>query len=190
MDYERLTQDLKQLRRQNQRLGLWMSLLALSLLLALFALLGMAGRERTIVVPPSLNKTFWVSGNAVSREYLEQMGAFVAWLVLDVTPASIGWKTDTLLTYVEPDQYAALKIRQELEAARLKRLNANTAFLPQQLVADEEAQQIVIRGRLRTQVNGVETSNLGKAYRVQFRYTGGRTQLRTFQEVPYAAPQP
>jgi len=190
MDYERLTQDLKQVRRHNQRLSLWLGLLALGNLLSLFVIMGLIGRERTIVVPPTLEKSFWVSGDAVSREYLEQMGAFVAWLVLDVSPSSIRWKTDTLLGYVEPDQYATLKTQQELEATRLQRLNASTSFLPQQLVANEDEQQVVIRGRLRTQVNAVETSNAAKAYRVQFRYDGGRIQLRTFQEMPYAPKQP
>lgn len=190
MDFERLTQDLKQVRRLNQRLTLWLSLLVAGHLLALFLILGLAGRERTIVVPPTLEKSFWVSGHAVSREYLEQMGAFVAWLVLDVSPASIRWKTDTLLGYVEPDQYAALKTQQELETGRLQKLNASTNFLPQQLVANEDEQQVLIRGRLRTQVNAVETSNVAKAYRVQFRYDGGRIQLRSFQEVPYAPKQP
>ncbi|MCD9026739.1 type IV conjugative transfer system protein TraE [Luteimonas sp. BDR2-5] len=190
MDYTRLTQDLKQIRRLNQRLTLWVSLLAAGHLLALFVIVGLSGRERTIVVPPTLEKSFWVSGTSVSREYLEQMGAFVAWLVLDVSPASVTWKADTLLTYVEPDQYAALKTRQELEAQRLQRLNASTSFQPQQLVANEARQQVVIRGRLRTQVNAVETSNVPKAYRVQFRYTGGRIQLSMFEEVPYAPQKP
>lgn len=186
MDYERLGQDVKQLRRVNQRQALWLGLLLLGHLLALAVILSLIGRERTIVTPPSLQSTFWVSGKTASREYLEQMGAFVAWLILDVTPASIDWKTETLLGYVEPDQYGALKTRQELEAQRLRRLNGSTSFHPQQMVASEERQQIVIRGRLRTQVNGLETSNVAKAYQVQFRYDGGRIQLSTFEEVPYA----
>lgn len=190
MDYERLHQDLSHVRRQNRRLTFWMGLLAIGHVLALLVILGLAGRERTIVVPPSLHKSFWVSGEKVSAEYLEQMGAFVAWLILDVAPASITWKTSTLLGYVEPDQYAALKTRQEVESARLKRLNASTSFLPQQLVVNEDAQQVVVRGRLRTQVNGVETSNLAKAYRIRFRYDGGRIQLSTFEEVPYGGAQP
>lgn len=190
MHYERLTQDLKQVRQANRGLSLWLGLLVAGHLLSLVVILGLIGRERIIVVPPSLEKSFWVSGNTVSREYLEQMGAFVAWLVLDVSPSSIRWKTETLLEYVEPDQYASLKTQQELEASRLRRLNASTSFLPQQLVANEQEQEVVIRGRLRTQVNAMETSNVAKAYRVQFHYDGGRIQLRTFQEVPYAPKQP
>lgn len=189
MDYERLRQDLTQMRGQNLRLSLSVGVLVVGQLLGVLAILALIGRERTIVVPPSLQKSFWVSGSAVSREYLEQMAAFVSWLILDVTPAGIRWKTDTLLGYVEPDQYAPLKARQEVESTRLLRLNASTSFTPQQFVVNEEAKQVVVRGRLRTLVNGIETSNLDKAYRIRFRYDHGRIQLQTFEEVPYGSPQ-
>ena len=145
-----------------------------------------AVRVRTVVVPPSLNKTFWVTRDQASNEYLEQMGSFIAWLVLDVTPASIDWKKDILLGYVEPDQYGPLKTRQEVEAERLKRINAATVFAPQQLVPSEEGQSVVIRGRLRTLVNGFETANDLKAYRVEFSYAGARMHLKSFKEVPNA----
>jgi type IV conjugative transfer system protein TraE len=129
---------------------------------------------------------FEVTHDHASNEYLEQMGSFIAWLVLDVTPASIDWKKDILLGYVEPDQYGPLRTRQEVEAERLKRINAATVFAPQQLVPSEEGQSIVIRGRLRTLVNGFETANDLKAYRVEFSYAGARMHLKSFKEVPNA----
>ena len=108
--------------------------------------------------------------------------------VLDVTPATIDWKKDILLGYVEPEQHGELKTRQELEAARLKRINASTFFLPQQLVPSEDTQSVVVRGRLRTLVNGLETANDLKAYLVEFGYGGGRMHLKTFKELAHVAP--
>ena len=72
------------------------------------------------------------------------------------------------------------------EAARLKRINASTFFMPQQLVPSEDAQSVVVRGRLRTLVNGLETSNDLKAYQVDFAYSGARMHLKTFKEVANA----
>jgi len=147
-------------------------------------ILNLVGTERTIVVPPSVEKTFWVQKDKASAAYLEQMGSFVAWLILDVSPASIDWKKDMLLSYVPPDEYGAMKTRQEVEAQRLKEMNGSTFFLPQQLVPNEDTQSVVVRGRLRTQVNGTETSTDAKAYLVVFQYAGGRMQLKTFKEIP------
>jgi conjugal transfer pilus assembly protein TraE len=188
MDFERQSGDLKELRRRNRGLGLAVGALAAGQIVALVVILNLLGSVRTLVVPPSLNKSFWVERDKASSEYLEQMGSFVAWLVLDVTPSSIDWKKDILLGYVEPVQHGALKTRQELESARLKRINASTVFAPQQLVPSEDAQSVVVRGRLRTLVNGLETANEAKAYLVEFSYAGGRMHLKTFKEISHAAP--
>jgi conjugal transfer pilus assembly protein TraE len=55
-------------------------------------------------------------------------------------------------------------------------------------VPSEDAQSVVVRGRLRTLDNGLETSNDLKAYHVDFGYSGGRMHLKTFKEAPHAAP--
>ena len=187
MDFDRLNGDIKDMRHRNRGLAVTVGVLAGGHVLALVAILNLLGSVRTVVVPPSINKSFWVTRDKASREYLEQMGSFIAWLVLDVTPASIDWKKDILLGYVEPEQHGELKARQELEAARLKRINASTSFMPQQLVPSEDAQSVVVRGRLRTLVNGLETANDLKAYLVEFSYGGGRMHLKTFKEVPNAS---
>ncbi len=187
MDFDRLNGDLKDLRRRNRGLAIVVSTLAVGHVVALVVILNLLGSVRTIVVPPSLNKSFWVERDRVSSEYLEQMGSFVAWLILDVTPSSVDWKREILLGYVLPDQHGAMKTRQEIEASRLKRINASTVFMPQQLVPSEDAQSVTVRGRLRTLVNGQETSNDTKAYLVEFVYAGGRVHLKSFREVANAA---
>ena len=186
MDFERLNSDMKEMRRRNRSLGFTVGALAISHVVALIVILNLIGTVRTVIVPPSIDKSFWVSRDKASSEYLEQMGSFIAWLVLDVTPSSIDWKKGVLLGYVEPGQYGALKTRQEVEAERLKRINASTLFMPQQLVPSEDAQTVVVRGRLRTLVNGFETGNDLKAYLVEFSFNGARMHLKTFKELPNA----
>jgi len=187
MDFERLNSDIKEMRRRNRSLGLAVGVLASGHVVALLVILNLIGTVRTVVVPPTIDKTFWVSRDKASGEYLEQMGGFMSWLVLDVTPSSIDWKKNILLGYVEPDQYGALKTRQEVEAERLKRINASTMFMPQQLVPSEDKQSVVVRGRLRTLVNGFETANDLKAYLIEFSFNGARMHLKTFKEVPNAS---
>ena len=89
MKLDWLRADIASARRASALLVL---LLACSMLanvtLAAFAM-HMAGRERVVVVPPSINKTFWVESERVSAEYLEQMAYFLLQLKLNVTPQSI-----------------------------------------------------------------------------------------------------
>ena len=187
MDFNRLHADIKDMRQRNRTLGVALATLAAALLLALVAVGQLLGAQRIVVVPPSIDRTFWIDRDKASGAYLEQMGSFIAWLMLDVSPASIDWKKDVLLGYVEPDQHGLLKTRQELEASRLKRINASTSFAPQQIVAREDRAEVVVRGRLRTLVNGLETTNDLKAYRIVFGYAGGRTPLKAFEEIDDAA---
>ena len=46
------------------------------------------GMEKTVIVPPAIDKSFWVSGNEVSKSYLEQMAYWYAGLALNVTPST------------------------------------------------------------------------------------------------------
>lgn len=183
MDFAKLNGDVKEMRQRNRGLALAVGALIFGLLISLLIIVRLIGTERTIIVPPTIEKTFWLTNDRVSKEYLEQMASFIAWLVLDVTPATIDWKKDILLNYVSPDQHGSMKARQEVEAERLKRINASTFFLPQQLVANDQDQTVAVRGRLRTQVNGQETATATKAYLAEFQYAGGRMHLKAFKEI-------
>lgn len=150
--------------------------------LALLIMFNMVGRERIVLTPPAIDKSFWVAKDRVSASYLEQMGGFMAYLTLDVSPSSIEWKKAMLLQYVAPDVYGVLQTRQDLEADRLKRLNATTQFSVAQLVPDEDTLSVHLKGRLATFINGTRTSDVDKEYVVGFDYTGNRIQLKRFEE--------
>jgi conjugal transfer pilus assembly protein TraE len=183
MDNNRYQDDLRELRSRNRHKSIGMGMLCACLFVALLVIYRLVIEERVVVTPPQITKSFWVSGERVSSAYLEQMGGYVAWLMLDLTPASVGWKKDALLSFVAPEDYQALKLQMELEAERLRKINGSTYFQLQQLEPDEDAQTVLLTGRLRTLVNGQETSLLQKRFRVAFQYRGGRTQLKTFKGV-------
>jgi conjugal transfer pilus assembly protein TraE len=156
--------------------------LVLCLALALVIMFNMVGRERIVLTPPTIEKSFWVAKDKVSASYLEQMGSFMAYLTLDVSPSSVEWKKGMLLQYVAPDVYGALQTRQDLEADRLKRLNATTQFSVAQLVPNEDTLSVHLKGRLATFINGTRTSDVEKEYVVGFDYAGNRIQLKRFEE--------
>ena len=183
MEYERHKNDLRVQVRANRTLGAIAVFQGLAIFVLGFVVAAQLGTERTIVVPPSIERTFWVTKDKASREYLEQMAAYVAWLVLDVTPSTVDWKRNQLLEYVAPDDYAALKTQMDLEADRLRTNNAATSFLVQQLTADEKDQSVILAGRLRKQINGTDISEPAtRFYRAQFKYAGGRVHVKSFKE--------
>ena len=183
MNPNTLMQDLKQMRSTVRLQGAAVAFMGACLLSALVLMFNMVGRDRVIVTPPSIDKTFWVSKDRVSSSYLEQMGSFIAYLTLDVSPQSIDWKKTMLLQYVSPDVYGVLQTRQDLEADRLRRLNATTQFSVAQLMPNEEAMNVVLKGRLATFINGARTSDIDKEYVAEFEFKGNRVQIRNFKEL-------
>lgn len=183
MNPSTLMQDLKQLRSTVRLQGAALALMGACLLGSVVLMFNMVGRDRIVVTPPSIDKTFWVSKDRVSSSYLEQMASFIAYLTLDVSPQSIDWKKTMLLQYVSPDVYGALQTRQDLEADRLRRLNATTQFSVAQLLPNEEAMNVTLKGRLATFINGARTSDVDKEYVAEFEFKGARVQIRNFREI-------
>ena len=81
-------------------------------------------------MPPTINKSFWVESDKVSADYLEQMGYFLAQLVLNVTPQSVDYQSNLLLQYAAPASYGELKTAMAVAGERLKRDGAATVFSP------------------------------------------------------------
>ena len=189
MEFTKHQNDLRSQRSANRALGLIVGGLVLSQLLLLAVIVSIVGSERTIIVPPNIDRKFWVTKDKASREYLEEMAGYVSWLVLDVTPSTVDWKRNVLLNWVAPDQHATMKSKMDLEADRLRTNNASTSFLIQQFTADEAKQSVLITGRLRRQINGTDIGDPEtRAYLAQFQYAGGRVHIHSFKEVPEAPP--
>lgn len=162
-------------------LALLLGSMLTNLILAAFAL-RMSSRERIVLVPPTVHKTFWVEDEHVSAEYLEQMGYFLMQLTLNVTPLSIDHQSKVLLQYAAPAAYGELRTALSAAAERLKRDGAATVFSPRDLIVDERSLKVGIRGQLTTFISDRRVSEVDKGYAIAFQYTAGRIFLKSFRE--------
>ncbi|MBL8511840.1 MAG: type IV conjugative transfer system protein TraE [Betaproteobacteria bacterium] len=165
-------------RRQQTITLLLSAVLVVSLLIHLLSI----GSMRTTIVPPVIDRAFWVSGNKVSREYLELMGPFVASLILDVSPGSITYKRDQLLKWVRPEQHGEIKLRMDKEADRLRALNASTVFQVHRIAVDDAAFSVRLDGLLSTFINAQKPTETEESYLLQFGYDGGTLALKSFEK--------
>ena len=152
-----------------------------NLVLAVFAV-RLAGHERVVVVPPTIHKTFWVESGRVSGEYLEQMGYFLMQLTLNVTPQSVDHQAKVLLQYAAPDSFGELRTALLAAAERLKRDGASTIFSAYDVVVDERALRVGVRGQLATFISDRRVAEVSKGYAIELQYSGGRVFLKTFRE--------
>ena len=182
MNLDWLRADIASARRASALLVLLLACsMVANVMLAGFAM-HMAKRERVVMVPPSINKTFWVESDRVSAEYLEQMAYFLLQLTLNVTPQSIDHQSRLLLQYAAPAAYGELRSVLAAAAERVKRDGASTVFSAQDLAVDERAQRVGVRGLLTTFISDRRVSEVSKGYAIELQYVGGRIFLKAFRE--------
>lgn len=155
--------------------------LALNIVIALIAF-RLIGLERVILVPPMIQKSFWVESDKVSAEYLEQMGYFLIQLVLNVTPQSVDYQSKLLLQYAAPASYGEIRTAMAVASERLKRDGAATVFSPRTINVDERAMKVAVEGQLTTFISDRRVSEASKSYLIELQYALGRITIKAFKE--------
>ena len=166
------------------RRNLWMAvalLMALSNVALGYWVLTTDVREKTIVVPPRFEKSFWVHGDAVSPEYLEQMAVYFAGLALTYNPDNIGHQVSQFLRYADPESYGALAARLEGDARKIERNRLASVFYPQEVRLKGE--RVLLAGQLTTLVGNKQTEQRQARFLIRFTYRDGRLFVSQFTEV-------
>ena len=158
-----------------QLLAIVSILVSFILATALFIQVNKSHRET--LVPPHINKTFWIDGEKVSPEYLEQMGLFVLQLAVNNTPSSVDYNNQVLLRYVAPASYGEMETQLMANARRLKRENASTFFSPRAVTPDETTNSIVFGGVQTTHIGDKRVSEVQEWFLLRFAYNAGRIYL-------------
>lgn len=156
--------------------------LLLAIVVEGFVLIKTLGMEKTIISPPTINKSFWVSGNAVSREYLEQMAYWYAGLVLNVTPTTGDYQKQMFLHYAAPSDTGRLSAEVASRLDYLTKNSASTLFSAQTLNADEKLMKVAIAGYLDTFVGDKRVVSRHALFVVGFKYLNGRLYVSEFKE--------
>lgn len=163
-------------------LALGSMLLCLMQVLVMFFLIG---REKIILVPPNIEKSFWVTASHVSPEYLSEMTTFFANLRLNITPESAGIQRDSILRYTDPVYYNTLKTQLVQEADRVTDQHISMAFFPVNVKVDSKHFKAIIEGDLKSYVGEDSLPTKRVNYLVTYRYDAGRLLVKSFEEVKH-----
>ncbi len=176
------TRLLQLIEQRNGYLVLACGLTVLCLLLTSLSFY-LSNRERIIVTPPVIDRSFWITNSEVSPQYLSEMTAFFAYLRLNVTPESADHQRQLLLRYVAPQDYGVLNDRLIAERDRLVAQHISSAFYPVNVQVDTQALSAVITGDLISSVGTTQLSPQRVTYLIKYRYNNGRLFVNQFQEV-------
>ncbi len=155
--------------------------LVLNMLLVL-VLFVFIGHERIVVVPPTVEKSFWVTSAKVSPEYLSEMSLFFANLRLNVTASSATTQRELLLRFIAPKNYNEIKTELLNEAEILKKNHITTAFFPVNVDVDTKKLIARITGDLQSTVGDSHLPSERVTYQISYIYSGGRLFVVAFEE--------
>jgi conjugal transfer pilus assembly protein TraE len=169
-------------RQRNGYLVLASGLLLLSFILSLLCFY-LSGRERIILVPPTITHSFWVTHTDVSPEYLSEMTTFFAYLRLNVTPENADSQRQLLLRYVDPRYYGALNTLLIAEHDRITSQHVSTVFYPVNVKVNAKTLSVLIIGDLVSTVGTAQIASQRVTYEVRYRSDQGRLLVSQFREV-------
>jgi len=156
----------------------------LSTVLLSLALLLHRDEERVVMLPPQIDKSFWVDRDDVAPELLQEMGLFLVQLAYNVSPSSVDYQSKALLRYASPEAYGALSNAASVTAARMKADSSSTVFLPRAYLQDKTpgAKAVAFIGDLQTYVTNNLVATRGVAIVVRFKYRNGRLYVDEMKE--------
>lgn len=141
--------------------------------------------EKTIVTPPVVTKAFWVKGDEISKEYIEQMADYFSQQLLTYQVDTAQSRFDTVLHFVDAQHYAEMKSRLGSDAERIKRNEMSSVFYSQGIHIKEKS--AIITGELVGMVGEQIVSRAQKNYEIKFAYNNGALTIESFQEVQLEA---
>ena len=169
------------------------ALFAVSVLLNLVlmvVIMALPKTERTHWLPPEVNKGFWVQGDKLSQQYLEQMSWYAIQLMMNVTPDSVKYQGKMLLQIADPKIHETLKKQIYLNAAIIQRDGVSTYFAPRSSYSDfaQYPNRIAYSGNLITLLGDKQTKKVNKTFLLEFGSIAGKTMLVQFKETNHADP--
>lgn len=167
---------LSKLDAQARFLGLISTLLAVALLLMSFTIYSLYSKKSVIVLPPKVDKEFWVSGDTLSTSYLEQVGYFIADRIMSVSPQNVDRSLDAVKPFftTDPDKLKALDEVFIKIAQTIKENDYYQSFYPLRFYVDKKGNSLVIEGVVRKMAGMQYIGEERKRVEIKFIIKNGR----------------
>ena len=170
----------KMMRQRNMSLIFGLGMLFANIVLGFVV---MFKTERVILVPPEINKSFWITNKNVSPEYLEEMGGFLVSLFLNNTKHSVKYNRETLLKYVSPKFHNILVGRLQEQEKYMSSNDLTTRFSIHEIKTDEDTNKVILTGELKSFIARKEVKKELVSYEMTFEHRGFKYLLAAFNKL-------
>ncbi len=116
-----------------------------------------ATNKVVLVLPPKVEREFWVSGETLSYAYIEQVSVYLADSLLSVAPPNVDKAISRIMPFLTTDPAQVKEIRDSF-ASYAKAVKENDwwqSFYPLRVVVDEKNRRIDVYGVLRKMTGNI-----------------------------------
>lgn len=138
---------------------------------------------QTTLTPPEIRRSMTVSNIEFSKEYLEEMAPYAAFLLLNATPQTIEHQNSLLLKITDPEYKDALEKELKVNALWMKRNNISTYFTAVSAAADTSDNTVVLKGTFEAKKNNLIVDSRERSLLVSFRNNNGTLSLLSIKEI-------
>ncbi len=138
--------------------------------------------EKTILVPPVLERPFSVDGSAYSASYFEQMGLFISNLILTKSSSTSASQNTLLYKYIDPEMIGSFKRDLLDEEEFLKKDNSGYVFYPKETLVNLGSKSVLIKGERHSYIGSQRVDISNEAYRLTFVLRGNILLLQNLQK--------
>ena len=167
---------LSKLDAQARFLGLTVTLLAVCLLLMSYTVFSLYSKKTVVILPPKVEKEFWVAGNTLSSSYLEQVAYYIADRVMTVSPQNVEGSLDMIRPFFSTDP-EDLKELDKVFIKIVKTVKENDfyqVFYPLRFFVDRKANRLVVEGLVRKMSGMQYIGQERKTVTIEFFVRNGR----------------
>jgi conjugal transfer pilus assembly protein TraE len=143
----------------------------------------MLGRDRIVLVPPEIQKSFWVTSTQVSDEYLSEMTLFINAINFNITPSNARMQQAVLLRYIDSAYYNDIKTKLHETAEKFKKDNVSITFYPASVKVDTKKLIGQISGDIQYTIGDIQSPLKRVLYEWKFSYKQGQLRVVSFPEV-------
>jgi conjugal transfer pilus assembly protein TraE len=134
-------------------------------------------QERVVIVPSVVERSFWVERGKCSPTYLEEIGLFLAGMLLSKSASSLPSQREVVLRHADPSFATTIRKKLLEEEELLKRQNASYVFFTHRVSTDMKKMEVLVEGDRLMYVSGSRVSSQQEGYILSFAYSGGRVLL-------------
>jgi len=138
--------------------------------------------QKTIILPPVVDKRIVISGTTVNDDYLKLYGRYITSLLLCWHPSSISSGFSDLLTLATPEHFGELKTELSRNEKAMKKIQASSMFYPSKMIIDRKKKSMVITGTRRLFTPAAVLEKELRSYRVDYTILNGRLFIRRISE--------